>query len=179
MEKNLDVDYMIVVDLDLYSFSIDGIANSFGQRIPWDVVASNGKHIRNIYKSLFGYHYYDAYALREIGDMHPLTEEIIFSYQDMLKPLKVGMPMIKVASAFNGLAIYKKEAIKGLRYFVKENDDKRVEVEVDHMPFHSEIIKKHDLFFINPSQTLYYNTYTNYIRQFPFKLMRKLFSILK
>jgi len=178
LENRFEVDYVIIIDLDLYLISLDGIANTFGQSIDWYVVTSNSKMKHSILQFYKGYHYYDTYAFREVGDDRPQTESMIYTYQHLLAPLAVGMPMMRVASAFSGLAIYKKEAIGQLRYVCKANYDKNVEAESEHVPFHKEMANnQYDLIFINPSQIVYYDTYTNYLREFFLKLVKQVLAI--
>jgi len=166
LEQNFEVDYMIVIDLDLHSISVEGVVNTFGQAIPWHAVTSNSRIKHRISEFYKGYHYYDTYALREVGDERVQTEEMIYAYQNMLKPLCLGMPMLRVASAFGGLGVYKSEAIKGLRYTCKENEDEYVEVECDCVPFHKDMAKNgYGLIFINPSQVVYYDTFSNFLRE--------------
>ncbi len=164
VEKNFTVDYLIIVDMDLFHISLDGIADTFGQPIAWDAVTSNGRNVPPGRAFFSGYVYFDTYALREVSDTRPQTEEMIFAYQYLLKPLKKGMPMMRVASAFNGLAVYRKPSVEGLRYHCLLNADARVEAECDHVSLHRDMARQgKGLIFINPSQIVYYDTYTNHI----------------
>jgi len=180
LENHFEVDHVIIIDLDLYFISLDGIANTFGQSIQWHAVTSNSKKMKpGILKFYKGDYYYDTYAFREVGDDRPQTESMIYAYHRLLAPLVVGMPMMRVASAFGGLGIYKKEAIHQLRYVCKANHDKNVEVECDCVPFHREMANnQYDLIFINPSQIVYYDTYTNYLRKLFQKLVKQVRAIL-
>ncbi len=152
-KKAWTLDFVIIVDLDLAYISINGVANSFGQDIKWDAITSNGiKHFKE------GSKYYDTYAFMELGDTAHQTRESIYTYQNLLTGLEVGMTMIRVASAFNGLAIYRAEAIKGLRYRAEENNDPQVESLSEHVLFHQDMAKNgHGFIYINPSQIVYYN----------------------
>jgi glycosyltransferase involved in cell wall biosynthesis len=152
-KKAWALDYVMVIDLDLEYISIDGVANSFGQDIKWDAITSNGiKHFRE------GSKYYDTYAFRELGDTAHQTRESIYTYQNLLTGLEAGMIMIRVVSGFNGLAIYRAEAIKGLRYRAEENNDPQVESLSEHVLFHQDMAKNgHGFIYINPSQVVYYN----------------------
>lgn len=144
---------VIVVDLDLAEISVDGIANTFGQAIPWDAVTSN-----SINANSFEPQYYDAYAFREVNDSQPQTEERIFTYQNLLSGFQRGMPMIKVASAFNGLCVYRAEAIRGLRYRCEPNSDMHVEATCEHITFHLDMSRQgFDRIYINPSQWVFYD----------------------
>ena len=167
VESNLDVDTLIVVDLDIFGFSLDGIANTFGQDIPWHAVTANGKNVPQGLSFWGGYNYYDTYALREAEDTRPQTEEMIFAYQDIFKGLTVGMPLVRVATAFNGLGVYQMDAVKGLRYHCLANDDPHVEVACDHVSLHKQMAERgQGLIYINPSQIVMYNTYANWVYRY-------------
>ena len=66
---------------------------------------------------------------------------------------------IRVYSAFGGLAIYRFEAVKGLRYACPSlrNDDDRVEVKCEHYSLYKQMAERgYDKVFINPSMILKY-----------------------
>ena len=164
VENNLAVDALVLLDLDVFSFSVDGIANTFGQPIPWHAVTANGKNIPEGREFFNGYMYYDGYALKETADTRPQTEEMIFGYQNIFKGLKPGMPMVRVASAFNGLAVYKMDAVRGARYCCLVNKDPHVEAACDHVSLHQHMAERgHDLIYVNPAQIVMYNTYANWL----------------
>lgn len=155
MDTNFD--YMIVIDLDINYFDINGIINSFGQTSPWDTITSNGTKF--LYKKLKRI-FHDTYALREIeeGD-RPQTEEIIEANRIKWNKLKKGTPMIPVISGFNGLAIYRYSSIKGCRYKATPNNDARVQVLCEHVSFHMQMIENgNGNIFVNPSQITKYKT---------------------
>ncbi|MBU0467606.1 MAG: glycosyltransferase family 69 protein [Candidatus Omnitrophica bacterium] len=174
-KSNWELDYVIVVDLDFRHLSIDGISNSFGQDINWDAITSNGK-----IKDKYGYKYYDTYAFREIGDTSVQTEESIYTYQNLLSDLDIGMIMFRVSSAFNGLAIYKAEAIKGLKYRCELNDDLKVESVCEHVTLHQDMASRgNDLIYVNPSQLVYYKSLESGLNRLIKKIKRKLAGITK
>ncbi|HOY08701.1 MAG TPA: hypothetical protein PLB05_01340 [Candidatus Omnitrophota bacterium] len=167
VENNLAVDSLIVLDLDIFSFSVNGIAHTFGQPIGWHAVTANGRNISTGRAFFKGYNYYDTYALRESADTRPQTEEMIFGYQNVFRGLKLGMPMVRVASAFNGLAVYQMDAVKGLRYSCLLNQDPHVEAACDHISLHKQMAERgQDLIYINPSQIVMYDTYTNWFYRY-------------
>jgi glycosyltransferase involved in cell wall biosynthesis len=153
-----DLDYVIVIDLDLYRIDIDGIAQAFGQTIPWDAQFANGR-ISDPCRPELGNFYYDTYALWELGDSDPQTETKITGYWKKLQPLTKGMPLFAVQSAYGGLGIYRWEALKGQRYGVEDNPgDSRVEVITEHVYLHRRMIEAgNGRLFINPSMVLFYN----------------------
>ena len=163
-------DFVIIVDLDVASIDISGIAHSFGLSEQWDAVCSNGY----FYDSLFNRKYYDAYALLEHGtENNKQTEESIQNCRIKWGKLKLGMPLIPVYSGFGGLAIYRYDAIKGQRYKVINNNDPRVEVMCEHFSLCKSMrdFGKNRI-FINPNMTI------SYFR-FDFKLIKKAFQTFK
>lgn len=167
-------DYVITVDLDLARIYLDGIANSFGQVVKWDVIASNGKAF-----SLTGTIYYDTYAYVHIGEILPKTLATIYTDQILLSGLKVGTPLIPVVSGFGGLAIYTAEAIRGVRYQSAPNDDPQVEVSVEHVALHKAIRDNgYNLIFINPSQVVLYDTFLPVLIMRLKGFMKKLLSAI-
>jgi hypothetical protein len=153
-----DLDYLLVIDLDLDRMELEGIAHAFGQDIPWDAQFANGR-ITDPWRPELGDFYWDAYALWEVGDTSPQTEPKMAAYGEMLKPLIKGMPLFAVQSAFGGMGLYRWEALKGLRYGVESNQDERVEVVVEHTYLHRQMIAAgHSRLFINPSMIVYYDS---------------------
>ncbi|NRB39310.1 MAG: hypothetical protein HRU20_12715 [Pseudomonadales bacterium] len=78
---------------------------------------------------------------------------MIYAYQK----LPPSNQFIPVRSGFNALAIYRFDAIKNIQYECKENNDKRVEVECEHVTFHQKMIDNgFNNIFVNPYQTVEY-----------------------
>jgi glycosyltransferase involved in cell wall biosynthesis len=166
-ELNLDLDYLIIVDVDLQKIKLEGIAHSFGQPIDWDMISANGlfprKKLKQFYK---GYLYYDGYALRAFGEQREQNQETAFYNQYQYSGLKPGMPLIHVASAFNGLAMYKWEAIRSLRYHCEPNDDSEIKAKCEHINLHRQMAERgHDKIYINPAQIVYYDRYSDMLKK--------------
>ncbi len=156
----LDPSYMIVLDPDVWTFSISGIAHTFGQPVPWDAVTSNGIAVEHKWRGLYRYPiFYDTYALRESGDLRPQTMRMINYAQHAWAGLLPGFPMIRVASGFNGMAVYRMEAVRGLRYVCEPNEDPDVEVLCEHVSFHRQMASRgFDRIYVNPAQVVIYET---------------------
>ena len=170
-EKKLEADYVIIVDLDVYRISLDGILSSFGVNEDWDAITANG--ISRSFSSKLRKRYHDAYALTECGlEDIPQTEETINKNRYEWAKLKSGIPLVRVASAFGGLGIYKKKTIEGCRYGVIYNDDPRVECKTEHFYLYKEMKQKgYDKIYINPSmyvryQKQFWNTINRFLKQF-------------
>lgn len=154
----LSADFIIVVDLDVAKINFTGIINSFGQEREWDSISANGFSLSpKLFKR-----YHDAYALVEDGmEKKPQTEHTIQKNQNRFSFLKKGIPLIRVYSAFGGLAIYKFEAIKNCRYNVLLNHNQRVEVRCEHFGLHKQIHDKgYNKFYINPGMLIKYQKLT-------------------
>lgn len=141
-------DYVIIVDLDVARIYFDGVMKSFAISDYWDVVCANGTSLSPKLRR----RYYDAYALVELGKEEiPQTEEMIRENSLKWSFMKEGQPLIPVYSAFGGLAIYRYDAIKSIRYRVSINHDKRVQVRTEHFNIYKDIrAKGYNRIYINP-----------------------------
>lgn len=143
---------LIVVDMDMsYGFDVRGIYHSFALWDSWDAVASNG--VSNSAGEM-----YDAFAFRnsEFPWAHyqkPKTywEEIIPQIQ---RVYPVTSALIPVDSAFGGLAIYKREKLKGCRY-------QSIMGDCEHIEFHKCLKHNGGKMFMNPAQFIKYSHYKN------------------
>lgn len=170
LKDKKNIDYVIVVDLDLGDISIDGIANTFGQSNTWHAVAANGLNHYPFSELTNSYKYFDTYAFCEIGDERPRTKRIIFEYQKLLQYLRPGMLMMPVSSAFGGLVVYDYHALLSAEYDVLTNDDNEVGVQCEHIALHRKMrAEGFDKIFINPSQVVLYETYLEHLA----KLIKK------
>ncbi len=156
-EHNLSADYLMVVDMDVDRISLDGILSSFQHDSEWDAVTAFGYSIGPKLRR----RYHDTFALEEYGTMGiPRTEENISKLQDKYRNLK-GSEWIRVDSAFGGLAIYRFEAVRGLRYQLLANDDLRVPCRCEHTSLSIQMKQRgYDRFYINPQMRIYYQRLT-------------------
>lgn len=151
-------DYLMVVDLDVAQLYLKPLLSSFELNVSWDAVAAYGYSTSPRLRR----RYHDSYALWENGEENtPKTEATIKEYADKYAELcKEGKP-IPVYSAFGGVAIYKYEAIAGLRYQTLDNGDDAVEVKCEHFSIYKQM---HDRGFkqiyINPLMYLKYQDLT-------------------
>lgn len=155
LNKNeFDRDFVIVIDLDIAGFELDGVAHSFGLAQEWSCITSNGTSLSR----RFTKQYHDSYALIEIGkDGLPIDEYTIKNNRKVFSCLNKRMPLFPVVSAFGGLAIYKWNAIKGKVYSCISNDDKRVQVLCEHISLNRQIEGN---VFINPKMKVKYRNIT-------------------
>lgn len=156
LKRNLEIDYLIVIDADLYKIDISGILNSFGFEKTWHCITSNGK--RNTTRFPFIKCFYDAYAFKGINDNQPHSIIKLRQIQKKYMHLKKGMDFFQVRSGFGGAAIYKWEAVKFLYYRVSANNDKLIACQCEHVTLHADMIaRNYDKIFLNPSQIIIYN----------------------
>lgn len=150
-------DFMIVVDLDVAQLYLDNILTSFESNIEWDAVTAFGYSVS---PKMFTTRYHDSYALTVWEDKDiPQTEDMIVENAYKYGKLKHNDEWVRVASAFGGFAIYRFEAVKGLRYTVPalENGDSRVEVRCEHFSLYKQMIEHgYDRIYINPAMKLKY-----------------------
>lgn len=146
-------DYFVVVDLDVARISADNIMSSF-VREDWDAVTAFGYSTSPKLKR----RYHDTYALTELGDEeNPQTEEKIIKNSKKYANLNNDNPWVRVFSAFGGLAIYRFESIKGVRYEALKNNDPRVQVKCEHYSIYYQMKRRgFDRVYINPSMSLKY-----------------------
>lgn len=150
---DFEPDYMTVIDYDLSNINIDGFFTSFGVDFDWDAITANGYS----YSSKFQRRFHDTYPLFEVGMPFVDSIEKIRLYQTVFEPLRKGMPFIRVASAYNGIAIFKASVRKDLRYHLIFNNHGGVEVLNDHVSIFKQMIDQgNDKIYINPNMELYY-----------------------
>ena len=155
-KQKWEADYLIVVDLDVARICLDGILSSFESKLDWDAVTAFGYSIGPNLKR----RYHDTYALTLYGeDKSPQTEQKVKSLAGLFSVLKGYGAWMRVFSAFGGLAIYRYDAVKGLRYAYPSlnNDDDRVEVRCEHYSLYKQMAERgYDKVYINPSMILKY-----------------------
>ena len=153
-------DYLLVLDWDIDKINWDGVIDSFVKRNHWDIVTAYGYSV----SPKLTERYYDTYALVLLGDeAKPQTEKSIKLLQHNSNLKGQQQEMLKVYSAFGGLAIYKFSIIQDLRYGVLENQDSRVEVRCEHFSLcqaiHEKIIDGR--VFVNPAMRLRFDSLMN------------------
>jgi len=141
--KDLDSDYVIVIDTDIFGVSYEGIVNSIGYNL--DAVGSNSLLYRKSDRGMQRL-YYDSYAYRGIGE----------DYQEDSNLLRFdrGEDPIEVDSVGGGLILYKKHVLNGVKYTYSD---------CDHVTLHRQIKANGYKVWLNPSMlTLYTPHYYQY-----------------
>lgn len=158
-ESGWDGDYLMIVDLDVVELCAKTILESFQTSLEWDAVSAYGYSLSPKLRE----RYHDTYAYRKktVAYSEPQTEHDIFGSQDDFKSYRLSESLLPVSSAFGGLAIYRWEAIKGLRYELEPNDDDRVEVYCEHRSIYRQMYERgYCNFFINPCMRIKYQDLT-------------------
>ena len=150
-------DYLMVVDLDVAWIRADNILSSF-EKDNWDAVTAYDYSLSPKLK----WRNHDSYALTELGDENnPQTEYITKMLSEKYASMQQNNDWVRVFSAFGGLAIYRFECVKGLRYKAMDNDDKRVEEKCEHFSIYRQMADKgFDKVYINPKMVLKYQDLT-------------------
>lgn len=151
-------DYLMVVDLDVERLDLQAIMTSFESSLEWDAVTAFGHSL----SPRLTRRYHDTYALVELGkETVPQTEASIVEAGYRLGSLRPSDAWIPVFSAFGGLAVYRYECIRGLRYQCLDNADPRVEVHCEHYSLCLQMRERgFSRIFINPGMRLKYQRLT-------------------
>ncbi|GHT21790.1 hypothetical protein AGMMS4957_11070 [Bacteroidia bacterium] len=142
--QNKDYDYMIVLDIDILWFNCKNFANIIPYAPDdWGALCANGVSFSGC-----RFRYYDLYPFSEVKQKIDMQTLGIRNRQERrastlrVTKLIAKQPYTSVYSAFGGLAIYKYQAIKGLRYTAISNDDEEVESFAEHVSLNDAIIDR-------------------------------------
>ena len=158
VENKLDFipDYYTVIDFDLRRIDVKGFITSFGSDVEWDAVTANGYS----YSSKLKRRYHDTYPLFESLKQKD-SEEKIDMYREAYEPLRKGMPFVRVASAYDGIAIFRAKIRIPVRYKIIFNNYGGVEVYCDHVTIFKQLAEMgYDKVYINPNMEVYYQGIT-------------------
>lgn len=135
--------YVVVVDMDLKDWSLEGIAHSFAQP-SWDIISANGR---------WGPIYYDTLAFR--NDIFTDT----LNRGNQREMAKVAMkrsrfrPLVPCRSSFGGLAVYKRDCFLACSY-----TDSSLVDDCEHVIIHNCMRNKgFDKVYMNPAMLVYYH----------------------
>lgn len=110
LQEYPDTDYVVVIDLDIYSFSIEGFLNCFRKTDNWDMLSAFGS---NYVDYSFFPVFYDIYAYAPRTE-NPVLETYFHDFKEFKRQqrklyvtLSKAPAPIPVNSNFNGLAIYR------------------------------------------------------------------------
>jgi len=132
LERAGDAAHVVVLDLDLSAYSVDGLMHTFGLD-GWDCMNSNG-----LCWHRGRWVQYDAYTWRDLGHPAPMTAAQVHPRV----PCRGAAP-VPVLAAFGGMACY---PIAAYRHCVYTGET------CEHVGFQSRLAKV----FVNPSQLVLY-----------------------
>jgi hypothetical protein len=149
-------DFVMVLDFDVDRISLEGVLDSFVRESDWDVATAYGYSLSPTLQE----RYHDTYALIPLGEENiPQLEASLKYIQRNWRQDKASSELVKVYSAFGGLAIYKYQQIINLRYSVCPNGDERVEARCEHFSIAKELQKNgYQRIVINPKMHLRFQT---------------------
>lgn len=172
--KGWNPDYLMVVDLDVAYISEEGVMSSF-LRDKWTAVTAYGYSMSPYLKK----RYHDTYALVELGhEGVAQTEKEIYGCGTKYVSIIENGEWVRVYSAFGGLAIYKYDFLKGLKYKAIANDDCRVESRCEHFSLYQQMSERGNIeVYINPKMVIKYQSVS---LKLVFKSVKRVFgSFLK
>lgn len=145
--------YVVVADLDGVNDALtcEAVETCFSSSTPWDVCTANQKD-----------YYYDVWALRHASwspddcwarycslvELVGPAQALELAVHARMVHLDARRPMIEVASAFGGLAIYRSTVLKGRVYGTLADDGSKV---CEHVTMHESLCADGFRIFINPA----------------------------
>lgn len=182
---NFNIDYLIVIDIDIADFSINGIIESINKAPNnWGGLFANGTID---FHGLTPY-YYDTYAYIDLSDTQILNVSTakLFKNSKKINRMLRKREYIECISAFCGIGIYKWNIIKHLKYTCEKNRDRNSYLEAicEHIPFNKRIIEQGYKNYICRNMRVKYNEKRNIKHViiysiFPEKIFKLLYSIFK
>ena len=153
-EQHWKADFLMVVDMDVAAIDLGGLLSSFDLDREWDAVTAFGYSTSPKLKR----RYHDTYALTEWGDEgNPQTEKKVKELAEKYGSLRSTDDWVRVFSAFGGIAIYRFNRIRGLRYQALPNNDPRVEVYCEHYSLYKQMAQQGEIkVYINPRMVVKY-----------------------
>ncbi len=142
-EHFYDYDFVIVIDMDLLDWRIDGVITTFGHDPrSWDMMGANGVQARPN-ETLT---YYDTFALIEKNGLS-------YKIKEFKNLPEINSSLQPVMTCFGGIGVYKMESIlAGQRYSIYKIDDK---VCSEQCGIHINMAKAgFEKIFINPSMVV-------------------------
>lgn len=140
--KLIEFDYLIILDMDIKEFSVDGIMKTL-QEAPQDW---GGLFAYGITQRMAIKRFYDVYAFLDVKESLETFNQSFQSMWNLKNRLSFELlfcNFYSCQSSFGGLGIYKANAIKELNYSLRENKNKKeIECLCEHIPFNVEIINR-------------------------------------
>jgi len=154
-------DYVVVIDLDVYSFSLKGFLNCFREPEGWDMKSAFGS---NYVAYRFGRVFYDIYAyITRDKDLNRGLHfrnftEFMREQRNLYLAFSGAKGLVPVNSNFNGLAIYRYACFTaGIKYASGPSCMEGVESYCEHVIFNKLLIEKgYGELFLDPELIVIY-----------------------
>ncbi|MFH6949110.1 hypothetical protein ACHRV6_11485 [Flavobacterium sp. FlaQc-51] len=178
---NHNIDNLIVIDIDVKSFSVEGIVDSILKcEGECGAIFAYGITVKKIFNKVYSKIFYDLFAIQEYSMKNiPLFKSE--NSRDILRSISVNLKeneiLYKVISAFGGIAVYNYRAICDLEYKVVLNSFDKNEAICEHIPFNAEIIKLGYSNYISKKMEVIYGEHS-FIEIIKYIIPRKIFNIL-
>ena len=149
IEKNIQSDYTMFLDIDVLDFNVAGIIDAINNAPEdWGALLANGREQISFCGNVFpSCAQYDTYAtLFDDEDMSNIPLSCTKPLTKLFRGIKSdkmvqSQKYTHVHSAFGGIGIYRSDAIKGLRYSIyepKEWQGHNISI-CEHIPFHNNL----------------------------------------
>ena len=142
-EVPYDIDNLIVIDMDIASFSVDSVVDAVMKcRDKCGGIFANGVTVKKICNLLTSRIFYDVFAVYEF----PMKETFAFTEDELTKTLKSVTSKLrrdkyhKVISAFGGIGVYNYRAISALEYTTVANSANLREAICEHIPLNCSLV---------------------------------------
>lgn len=158
-DQELSFDMVIMIDVDVISFSPEAIYQSVVRAPPdWGGLFANGYTDTRILNKPVYTMFHDMYAYTEFNpdSNNTLSYKKMFAWKKEMNSKLSKNAYLPVVSAFGGLAIYKYQAIAGLRYKAVPNQDKYMESLCEHVPFNNSILDRGYKGYVSRDLQVYY-----------------------
>lgn len=162
-EIDHNIDNLIVIDVDVESFSIDGVIDAVLKCTgTFGAVFANGISVKRFFGFIYSKIFYDVFAVYE----YPMKENFSFTEKSLSRTLKTVMYNLKknkhysVISAFGGIGVYNYNAISNLEYTVLSNGNNESEAVCEHIPFNTKVIDLGYENFISREMVVIYRNHT-------------------
>lgn len=176
-----DIDNVIVIDIDVESFSVDSVVNSITKcRGNCGAIFANGISVKRIFNFAYSKIFYDVFAVYEypMKENFTFTEETLsYTFESIVKKLKKNKHY-RVISAFGGIGVYNYKAISSLHYKVVLNRLNEREAICEHIPFNTDIIKLGYENFISREMEVVYDVGHSFGRILSHYMPKKVFYFL-
>lgn len=161
LHEYTDTDYVAIIDLDVYSFSVEGFLNCFKETGNWDMRSAFGSNyvaysLRPVFYDIY------AYVPRE---ENPVLELYFRNFNDFKKQQRKlylafskATGPVPVNSNFNGLAIYRYDCLTcGVEYDSAPCSMEGIASYCEHVVFNKLLMDKgYQAFFLDPSLRVIY-----------------------